>query len=151
MIAAQATQDFMMPEEADADTGSQSNKAFRFPQGMAGFSEAREFGFIYQGHGDIVCIQSIDQPEAAFLVTPWDTQRLGPTPILSAEQRQCIQISSQDQVMWMLVLNPFADEQWVTANLKAPVALNPELRMGLQCIRHEADLDIRYRWLAQPS
>jgi len=149
-MIAPATQNVMMTEAAPGP-GAQPGKAFYFPQGMAGFSDAREFGFIYQGHGDIVCIQSIDHPEAAFLVTPWDTQRLGPIPTLSADQCKCIQAASQEQIMWMLVLNPFADQQWVTANLKAPVALNPEARMGLQCIRQEADLDIRFHWLPQPS
>jgi len=51
----------------------------------------------------------------------------------------------------MLVLNPFADKEWVTANLKAPVALNSQSRLGLQCIRQEADLDIRYLWMPQPT
>jgi len=51
----------------------------------------------------------------------------------------------------VVVLNPFADSQWVTANLKAPVALNPKTRTGIQCIRQEADLDIRYHWMRQPA
>ena len=53
--------------------------------------------------------------------------------------------------MWMLVLNPFADKQWVTANLKAPIALNQEQRIGLQHIRHENQLDLRYPWMRQPG
>jgi len=53
--------------------------------------------------------------------------------------------------MWMVVLNPFIDTQWVTANLKAPVALNPTSRTGIQCIRQEANLDLRYQWMRQPA
>jgi flagellar assembly factor FliW len=53
--------------------------------------------------------------------------------------------------MWMLVLNPFIDKQWVTANLKAPVALNPDARRGLQYINADPDLDIRYHWMPQPG
>jgi len=140
-----------MMTDTDPDQDTTPGEAFYFPQGMAGFSDAREFGFIYQGHGDIICIQSIDHPEAAFLITPWDEQRLGQTPILSADLCRCIQATSQADIMWMLVLNPFADTQWVTANLKAPVALNPEARTGIQCIRQEADLDIRYHWMRQPA
>ncbi len=150
-MTAQATQNIMMTEAAEPDQSAQPDEAFYFPQGMAGFSHAREYGFIYTGHGDIVCIQSIDHPEAAFLITPWDEQRLGPAPTLSAEQCACIHITSQQQIMWMLVLNPFADKQWVTANLKAPVALNPDTHMGLQYIRQDADLDIRYHWMPQPG
>ena len=132
--------------ESTAETES-----FYFPQGMAGFSDATRFGFIYQGHGDIACIQCIDRPEAAFLLTPWDESRLGNMPELSAEQCRCIHVSSQQEVMWMLVLNPFADEQWVTANLKAPIALNLSDRLGLQCIHPDPELDIRYHWMPQPG
>ncbi len=145
MTAVQAIQKNITDSEPD------HGGAFHFPQGMAGFSDAREYGFIYQGHGDIACIQSTDHPEAAFLLTPWDEQRLGPPPTLPAEQLQCIRASSQEQLMWMLVLNPFADPKWVTANLRAPVAINLEMRMGLQYIRQEQDLEIRYHWQPQPG
>jgi len=140
-----------MMTETEPDQSTTPSEAFYFPQGMAGFSEAREYGFIYQGHGDIVCIQSIDHPEAAFLITQWNEQRLGQKPILSADLCNCIQASSQEDIMWMVVLNPFADTQWVTANLKAPVALNPKARTGIQCIRQEDALDIRYHWMRQPA
>jgi len=146
MTAVQAVQKSIMTE-AEPDHGG----AFHFPQGMAGFSDACDYGFIYQGHGDIVCIQSTDHPEAAFLLTQWDEQRLGSVPTLPVELCQCIHANNQEQIMWMLVLNPFADHAWVTANVKAPVALNLEARMGLQYIRQERELDIRYHWQRQPS
>jgi len=132
------------------ETESDCAEPFHFPQGMAGFSEAKDYAFIYQGHGDIMCIQSTEQPEASFLITPWDEQRLGATPVLSADLCHCIQINQQNEIMWVLVLNPFVDEQWVTANLKAPVALNAQARLGLQCIRQEPTLDLRYPWIPQP-
>ncbi len=133
------------------NTEDDYSEAFHFPQGLAGFSDAREYGFIYEGYGKIICIQSIDQPEAAFLITPWDKERLGAEPTLSTDSRSCIHADSQSDIMWMLVLNPFADKQWVTANLKAPIALNVESRLGLQCIRPEAELEVRYPWMPQPS
>jgi len=141
-MAATAKKTVMKPE---------ANEAFYFPQGLAGFSDAHEFGFIYEGHGDIVCLQSIDSPEAAFLLTPWDEERLGAAPKLPNEQCSCINIDEQSQIMWMLVLNPFADKQWVTANLRAPIALNLEARMGVQFIRADSELEIRYHWMKQPS
>jgi len=146
MIAVQAVQKSTTTKAAPDHGG-----IFNFPQGIAGFSNTREYGFIYQGHGDIVCIQSTDHPEAAFLLTPWNEQRLGPVPTLPADQRLCIHASEQNQIMWMLVLNPFADKQWVTANLKAPIALNPETHTGMQYIRQEPDLEIRYHWQPQPN
>lgn len=130
---------------------AEDDDPFLFPQGLAGFDEAHTYGFIYEGHGDIVCLQSIDQPEAAFLVTPWDSERLGPTPELNGEQRECLQANGDSDILWMLVLNPFADTEWVTANLRAPIAINGESRTGLQCIQQNPELDIRYRWMPQPE
>ena len=126
-------------------------EAFHFPQGLAGFSDAKDYGFIYEGNGDIICIQSLDRPEAAFLLTPWDCERLGEYPTLPTDMARCIQADADTEIMWMLVLNPFADKVWVTANLKAPIALNVEARLGIQHIRPDATLDIRYHWMRHPS
>lgn len=143
-----ATQMNMQPDISPLPAPEQP---FLFPQGMAGFSDARQFAFIYQGHGDIVCLQSIDRPEAAFLVTPWDQARLGEQPVLPVDQQACIGGTDSEQILWMVVLNPFADTKWVTANLKAPLAIHLESRIGLQCIRPEPDLNLRYHWMPQPA
>jgi len=130
---------------------AESSNAFHFPQGMTGFPESNDFAFIYNGGGDIICMQAMDCPELAFLLTPWDKTRLGTEPSLSEEQRQCLNLVENEPPLWMLVLNPFADKTWVTANLQAPVAINVEARTGLQCIRCESDLDLRYHWMQQPE
>jgi len=138
-----------MPEMSD--TLPNTKEAFYFPQGMVGFGDAHEFGLIYEGVGNIACLQSIDQPEAAFLLTPWNQSRLGAQPKLNREQAQCIEVQDEQDVMWLIVLNPFADKKWVTANLKAPIAINTEKRIGLQCIRPEPELELRFQWMAQPG
>jgi len=128
---------------------------FIFPQGLAGFGDAHRFGFIYEGKGDMICMQSLDTPEAAFILTPWDEQRLGIKPKLNTEQMDCLHLTDDgkqdDLIMWMLVLNPFADQKWVTANVRAPIALHADAGRGIQCIRHDTSLELRYRWMEQPS
>ncbi|MDX8387695.1 MAG: flagellar assembly protein FliW [Ghiorsea sp.] len=134
-------------------TASNENdlRTFTFPRGIAGFPGASSFAFIYEGKGQMLCMQSIDQPEASFILTPWDEKRLGSAPVLTKEQRTCLKISANEDVVWMLVLNPFADKQWVTANLKAPIAISESTQTGLQCILNNAGLDLRYQWIPQPS
>jgi len=127
-----------------------------FPQGLAGFGSAHEFGFIYEGTGDLVCMQSFDQAEAAFILTQWDTQRLGLPPEVSQEQLVCVsltreQLKQSDDVLWMLVLNPFADAEWVTANIRAPILLNTATRRGIQCIQRDTSLPLRYHWMKHPA
>jgi len=146
-----------MNTRMDAPMNTQTNKtddlseAFHFPQGLAGFRDALYFAFVYEGKGDIVCLQSIDQPEAALLLTQWDTSRLGRPPQLTPDQEQCLKLAHGSEPMWMLVLNPFADKEWVTANLMAPVALNIEARLGLQNILPDPKLPLRYHWMPQPK
>ncbi|MDQ7001669.1 MAG: flagellar assembly protein FliW [Ghiorsea sp.] len=126
-------------------------REFSFPRGLAGFPDASRFAFIYEGKGHMLCMQSLEHEEASFIVTPWDTSRLGEPPELSKEQRTCLKLSADDQVMWMLVLNPFADKTWVTANLKAPIAINENQLMGLQCILNNTNLELRHPWMKQPN
>ncbi len=126
-------------------------REFSFPRGLAGFPDASRFAFIYEGKGNMLCMQSLEYEEASFIVTPWDTSRLGEPPALSKEQRTCLKLDEDNHILWMLVLNPFADKTWVTANLKAPIAINEKQLMGLQCIRNDADLELRYPWMKQPT
>jgi len=82
-----------------------------FPQGLAGFGSAHDFGFIYEGTGDLVCMQSFDQVEASFILTAWDKERLGVPPRVSEDQLNCLnmtreQLDQDRDLMWMLVLNP---------------------------------------------
>jgi len=136
---------------------SDSNqKPYVFPQGLAGFGLAHEFGFIYEGTGDLVCMQSLDQVEASFILTAWDEKRLGSPPRVSEDQLNCLEMSREqleqgEGLMWMLVLNPFADTIWVTANIRAPILLNMTQRRGIQCIQHDTKLPLRYHWMKHPS
>ncbi|MBL1352431.1 MAG: flagellar assembly protein FliW [Zetaproteobacteria bacterium] len=127
-----------------------------FPQGLAGFGSAHAFGFIYAGTGDLVCMQSFDQVEASFILTAWDDERLGCPPHVSQDQLHCLDMTRQqleagDDVLWMLVLNPFADSTWVTANIRAPILLNTVTRRGIQCIQHDTTLALRYHWMKHPT
>ncbi len=135
---------------ATADA-AQDARPWHFPQGIAGFPDARDFGLIYEGRGQVACLQCIDHPEAAFLLTPWDEARLGPPPELDEAQRQCLELEEGGEALWMLVLNPFADPEWVTANLRAPIAFNPQCRLALQLLRADERLDLRHRWMPQPE
>ena len=130
---------------------SDDAKPLCFPHGMIGFPEAKQYVVLNSGGGNIVCFQSLEQTEASFLMTPWDEKRLGPPPTLTPDQRAALQCASARNLLWMVVLNPFADREWVLANLQAPVALNQETGLGVQCIQANPNLALRFRWMPQPS
>jgi len=139
-----ATQEQPLPSE-------QNILEFKFPRGIAGFPGATRFAFIYEGMGNMLCLQSIDQPEASFILTLWDESRLGQPPELSGEQLDCLNLSSTQDIRWFVVLNPFADDTWVTANLKAPIAISEAEQTGIQCIRNQKNVELRYHWMKQPQ
>jgi flagellar assembly factor FliW len=126
-------------------------KSLRFPHGMVGFPESKKYIVLNSGAGDIVCFQSTEQLEATFLMTPWDEARLGPAPSLTPDQKAALEYSEADNILWLLVLNPFADQEWVLANLQAPVALNQKTGLGMQCIQADSRLELRYHWMPQPT
>jgi len=141
----------MLATQKQSLTSADNVREFEFPRGIAGFPGATRFAFIYEGKGNMLCLQSINQPEASFILTLWDESRLGEPPKISAEQMDCMHISDAQDVQWFVVLNPFADATWVTANLKAPIAISADKQTGLQCILNQKDLDLRYRWMKQPQ
>jgi len=140
-----------MPAARATPESTAQTQPWHFPQGIAGFPDAHDFGLIYEGRGDIACLQCIDRPEAAFLLTLWDEARLGPPPALDDAQRACLGAAEGDELVWMLVLNPFADPEWVTANLRAPIVLHPASRRALQLMRADPELPLRHRWMRQPD
>ncbi|RMH51205.1 MAG: flagellar assembly protein FliW [Zetaproteobacteria bacterium] len=133
-----------MAEGASSEAGS-----YYFPQGLAGFPDDQHFAIIYPGHGDYVCLQSLSNVEVAFVLTPWDQERLGLPPALSPEEIRLLRLRPGDVPIWMLVLNPFVDAEWVTANLRAPIVINERTRLALQYIRAE-EYAIRFPWVRQP-
>ncbi len=117
-----------------------------------GFPHARNYIILDPGAGSIACLQSTECVEAAFLVTPWDKTRLdNRMPDLAREQRACLQYTSGCDLQWLLVLNPFTNPDWVLANTRAPIAINLNTMLGMQAIQTDETLDMRYRWLPQPS
>ncbi len=125
----------------------EKTRTLYFPQGMAGFEDAHQFGFIDSGEGDVACMRSLERPEAKFLVALWDEATLGTYPELTRDQRQCLMLAEGEQPLWLLVLNPFSDAEWILANLRAPVAVNADMARGMQCIRPGSHLQLHYHWM----
>jgi len=123
---------------------------FFFPRGIAGFSHAHRFAVLYPGRGKVACLQALDAPEVALLVTSWDESRLGAPPKLPPDARKALDAACSDAITWLIVLNPFADPEWLTANIRAPIAICECTRRGVQIVRDE-ELPLRMRWQRKPQ
>jgi len=118
----------------------------RFPQGLFGFPEEREFLLIpFEGSvGTLLCLQSTATPELAFVVMNPFALNPDYAPELQSAELEALGVAShQDLSYYVLcvVRDPVAES---TVNFKCPVAINPETRVAQQVILETADYEMRH-------
>jgi flagellar assembly factor FliW len=113
-----------------------SDRILLFPDGILGFDSYRHWVLLAEGNDDAVgWLQSLANAQLAFLVvTP---HRFVPNYAPSVQQKQVLTLpwASQDRV---LVLVLVSDHNGIlTANLKAPLAINVDRCLGRQIVLAE--------------
>ncbi len=115
-----------------------------FPAGLPGFEECRQFVLLEPDSGGPVrCLQSVDGPAASFLVM--DPRALEPeyhVPLSPAERRR-IGGGDARALVWLALVVAEADGA-ITANLRAPVVINPQTLTGTQIIDHDSPYALRH-------
>jgi flagellar assembly factor FliW len=125
----------------EADAGD----VIDFPDGLPGFEQHRRFVLMAaDATSPVRCLQAVDGPPVSFLaidprlvlpnyryaLTPKDRTRLGP-------------LSKDGALLWLALLT--VDEQAVvSANLRAPVVVNPEWMVGYQVLPHNSLYPLRF-------
>ena len=107
-----------------------------FPNGIPSFEEEREFLLlpIAGSEGTLLCLQSVATPALSFiLMNPFSLDQ-SYAPVLRENERSILQVE-RDQDLCFHVLcamkRPLSES---TINMKCPIALNPDKRIGLQVI-----------------
>lgn len=114
-----------------------------FPRGIVGFDESTRFA-LFELEGPLYLLQSVDDPHLGFLLI--DPLKLVPTyhVDLSAEDRSLLALGDDEQPELLCVVTLCRDGGPCTANLRAPVALNPAMRLGTQVIPAESQYQVRH-------
>jgi flagellar assembly factor FliW len=108
----------------------------QFPAGLPGFESHTRFTLIApQAASPLLFLQSLDSPELCFLTTPVDAvdseYHLDLTP---ADRREFV--LANDLIALAIVTAP--EQGPATANLLAPVVIDPRKRVGIQAVRMDA-------------
>ena len=115
--------------------------ALEFPVGLPGFEGLRHFVLVERTTlAPIVFLQSLDAPDVCFPTTP--VQSIDPRYqlALTPEDRRQIELDEcHDEILCLSILSA-PENGPLTANLLAPVVVNPRTRRGIQAIR----IDSRY-------
>jgi flagellar assembly factor FliW len=118
---------------------------YGFATGLPGFPAARRFGLVARPQDSpFAWMVSLDHPDLAFVVV--NPYELFPeySPRLSPEDLHCLGLEEQGQAVLYSIVNIPEDPREMTINLRAPVALNAEQRVGRQAILAGQDYSTRH-------
>lgn len=108
-----------------------------FPEGVLGFPEDRDYLLLEhdRDNSPFKWLQSAQSPELAFIVVD-PLLIVDRYPIMiDCDTARMIQVRDAAETAAMAILNiPQGDAIRMTANLKAPLLVNPEMRLGRQII-----------------
>ncbi len=109
---------------------------YSFPKGLFAFEEERGFLLLpFSGSdGTLLCLQSVQTPELAFVcINPFSFNG-GYAPVLQPEELKALGAEDSKELCYYVlcvVKNPVSSS---TVNLKCPIALHDEKRLGMQVI-----------------
>ena len=127
----------------------EENKIVDFPEGILGFENLKRYTLIYdvKENGErskIAWLQAVDEPELALpVINPFDVKRDYDPIIRDALMKDLGDINSENAVVLLVVTVP-SDVTKTTANLKAPIIINSDIRVGAQIITENRDYVVKY-------
>ena len=117
-----------------------------FPKGLFAFEEEKEFLLLpFSGSdGTLLCLQSVETPELAFVcINPFSFNG-GYAPVLQPEELKVMGVEDSRELCYSVlcvVKNPVSSS---TVNLTCPIAIHDETRQGMQVILEGTDYGMRH-------
>lgn len=111
---------------------------------MLGFPEHARFGLARLDEQGIVCdLRSLDDPELRFVVVPPEHFFPGYAPEITDTTAGQLQARTADDLVALVVVTLATSLADATANLLAPVLVNPVERLAAQVVLDDASLPLR--------
>lgn len=116
-----------------------------FPNGLFGFPDLKQYLPLYLNKNDdsIILLQSVEEPLIVFAA-------LNPVyffpdyaPMLTTEELEALDSSDSGTLSYYVLCSVKKDYRENTVNLKAPLAVNPNTRQGIQVILENSDYSFR--------
>jgi len=124
-----------------------------FSLGVLGFPEVRRYVMLDHGRNTpLKWLQAVDKPELAFPMVPATDLVEDYHITVSPDDLAALAMESTDELLAFVILTiPNAAPERTTANLKAPIVMNPTTHLARQVLV-EQDYPIRYPLpVAQPA
>lgn len=120
------------------------DRLVRFPDGLLGFPEAREFALVASARDGAFWLQSTEHASLIFFLV--DPFLHFPDYAVDLSDADAAALEARDQgdvAILSIVTLPAGPEQLPTANLQGPVAVNLAASLGRQVIVRNLDAGIR--------
>ena len=144
---------------AEKDTGSpvtfnalrfgpitvEQDKVINFVRGIPGFEGLKRYILIdHDAEGRFKWLQSIDDPETAFLLTDPNLFRPGYAVPLKKGYAEPIGLGDESPMAVLVMVTVFSEDKKVSLNLKGPLVFNPSNMSAMQCIVDKEDYPARF-------
>ncbi|AYE36071.1 flagellar assembly protein FliW [Borrelia turcica IST7] len=124
---------------------------FKFPEGILGFEDIKEFIIKDSEHKLFSIMQSVNE-EISFLVTSPFNFLEEYLPNIQEKDWLDIQAENEDERVILCIINMYVKNyKDITANLKAPIILNKKKLIGKQAISTNEEHYLRYRVFKEES
>lgn len=117
-----------------------------FPEGIPGFENSKKYSLIGNDSGESVFfwLQSLDIPELCFVVTDPFMVYDGYGVDVDDEDVKLLKISDANKVLTLTIVIIPENINEIRVNLKAPILINMDQKLGKQVIQKNDNLPIRY-------
>lgn len=116
-----------------------SDNLLHFPAGMIGFPTLHDFIVMpNKKEGPLFWIQSVDDPDIAFVLTDPNNFFLDYKVVIEEGERNSLQISEDDEYFVLSVVTVPKDQK-ITLNLTAPILFSPRTNRAIQVILENTD------------
>jgi len=115
-----------------------------FAEGILGFNGLRKFLLLDDPEDEIFAwLQSCERPEIAFPVLEPDLFTSDYKITLTKNELEMLQMKDLSKANLFCIITIPEDPTHMTANLKAPIVINPTAYLAKQCVLQDNDLSIR--------
>ena len=114
----------------------EQEEVLTFPNGLPSFEDEHKFLLlpIEGSGGGLLCLQSVTTPALSFLMMNPFSLDPSYTPVLQPKEREEMEVSRDQELCFYVLCALKRPVERSTVNLKCPIVLNPDRKLGCQVI-----------------
>jgi len=121
----------------------ENDRIITFPDGIIGFRELKKFALIAKKSQALMWLQSVDDPQIAFVVSDPFSFDVTYDPILSAEDREHLELEDATDARYLVIVVVPPNPKEMTANMLGPIVVNAKKKIGRQVILVDSSYSVK--------